>query len=85
MSVSGDLRKLAPRSEDVGGSLLRIGTANINTQEQLGAIFAIIIGGILAPKEFKQLLSKLAASTEPAETTDANKGKGSGSRKEKVR
>ena len=71
MSISGDLRTLAPKSEDVGGSLLRIGTANVNTSEQLGAIFAIIIGGILAPKEFKKLLSQLAASAQPEPEKDA--------------
>jgi hypothetical protein len=84
MSISGDLRTLAPKSEDVGGSLLRIGTANLNTAEQLGAIVAIVIGGILAPKHFKKLLSQLAASTDTPEVKDVP-SKGTRTRKEEVR
>jgi len=63
MSVSGDLRKLAPKGEAIGGSLLRIGLANFST-EQLGAIFCIVFGGILAPNEFKVALARLTESTE---------------------
>jgi len=80
MSVSGDLRKLAPKSEAIGGSLLRIGLANLST-EQLGAIFCIVCGGILAPQEFKGVLTRLAESTEePKHAHKQAKG-----RKEEVR
>ena len=74
MSVSRDLRRLAPRGEDIGGSLLRIGMANVST-EQLGAIFCIVCGSILAPKEFKVVLSRLAESTEvPQDVVRDGKG-----------
>lgn len=59
MSIIGDLQALAPKREAVGASLLRLGFGNIS-QEQLGSLVCLALGGLLAPDELSASLRKLS-------------------------